>query len=157
MTSTLSAADIRNKTQAGPKIHLHQMRAWDNQTVAFMELNGLQIQEWDEANTRRTANDGTTIMDIGTTAEHMVKLCMAECDLDDAGEPVPGSGKRVFGDTRSDTLQVRNLGGALQESYWFCLKINQLRKIDDETMQKNSLTAPDSGSGATSPTDGDAQ
>lgn len=133
------------------------MRAWDNQTVAFMELNGLQIQEWDDANIRRTANDATTIMDVGTTAEHMVKLCLAECDLDDEGVPVPGSGRRVFGDTRADTNAVRNLGGALQESYWFCLKINQLRKIDDENMQKNSSTAPDSGSGAISPTAGDAQ
>lgn len=154
--NVLSAQMIRDRTKDGPKIHVHAMKAWDGQLVAFQELNGLQIQEWDAANVRRTAEDAVTIMDVGTTAEHMVKLCMAECELDEAGVPVPGTGKRVFGDTRGDTLAVRNLGGALQESYWFCLKINQLRRIDDETAQKNSSAAPDSDSGVTSPTDGAA-
>ena len=157
MTSTLSAAAIKEKAKDGPKIHLRKIRAWDNQVVAFMELNGLQIMEWDEACTKRNGGDGVTIMDRGTNAEHMVKLCMAECELDDEGKPVPGTGKRVFDDSRADTDAVRNLGGALQESYSFCLEINRLRKIDDEEAQKNSSTAPDSGSGAISPTDGDAQ
>lgn len=157
MTSTLSAAEIKKKAEAGPKIHLRKIRAWDNQVVAFMELNGLQIMEWDAACTRRTANDGTTIMDQGTNAEHMVKLSMAECELDDEGNPVPGTGKRVFNDSKADTDAVRNLGGALQESYSFCLEINRLRKVDEEDVQKNSSASPSSDSGATLPTSGDAQ
>jgi len=157
MSSTLSAAAIKEKAKDGPKIHLRKIRSWGNQTVAFMELNGLQIMEWDTACTKRAANDAVTIMDVGTNAEHLVKLCMAECELDDEGNPVPGTGKRVFNDGRADTDAVRNLGGALQESYSFCLEINRLRKIDDEDVEKNSSASPSSDSGATSPTDGDAQ
>lgn len=157
MTSTLSAAAIKEKAKDGPKIHLRKIRAWDDQVVAFMELNGLQIMEWDDACGKRTAGDGVTLMDVGTNAEHLVKLCMAECELDAEGNPVPGTGKRVFNDSRADTDQVRNLGGALQESYLFCLKINRLRKKDDEDIEKNSSASPSSDSGATSPTDGDAQ
>lgn len=157
MTSVLSAEEIKARTTKGPKIHLKQMKAWDGANVAFLELNGLQIQEWDTASQKRSDGDAVTIMDVGTTAEHLVKLSMATCELDEAGVPIPGTGKLVFGDTRADTLAVRNLGGALQESYWFCLKINQLRRIDEENLQKNSPAAPDSDSGPTSPTDGAAQ
>ena len=157
MSSTLSAAEIKKKGESGPKIHLRKIRAWDDQVVAFMELNGLQIMEWDDACSKRTAGDGPTIMDRGTNSEHLVKLCMAECELDADGNPVPGTGKRIFTDSRADTDIVRNFGGALQESYLFCLKINRLRKKDDEDIEKNSSTVPDSDSGATSPTDGDAQ
>ena len=152
----LSIEEIRAKTSKGPAIHLHAMKAWDGAKVAFMELNGLQIHEWDNANLERSTND-SVIMDTGTGAEHLVKLCMATCEVDAEGKPVPGTGKRVYGDTRADTLEVRHLGGALQESYMFCLKINRLRRVDDEDAEKNSSPVPSSDSGATLPTNGAAQ
>ncbi len=152
----LSIEEIRAKTSKGPAIHLHAMRAWDGAKVAFLELNGLQIHEWDQANMKRSTND-SVVMDVGTGAEHLVKLCMATCEVDANGAPVPGTGKRVYGDTRADTLEARNLGGALQESYMFCLKINRLRRLDDEEAEKNLSPVPSSDSGATSPIGGDAQ
>jgi hypothetical protein len=152
----LSIEQIRAKTSKGPNIHLHAMRAWDGAKVAFLELNGLQIHEWDKANMDRSKDD-RVIMDTGTGAEHLVKLCMATCEVDAAGVPVSGTGKRVYGDTRAETLEVRQLGGALQEAYMFCLKINRLRRLDDEEAEKNLPPVPSSDTGSTSPTDGAAQ
>lgn len=156
MTKVMTAAEIKARTESGTKIHPYRMRAWDGALVAFQELNGLQIHEWDAAGVKRAANDAVTLMDTGTGAEHLVKLSMVECEFDENQQPIPGTAKRIFGDSRAETMQVRQLGGALQEAYLFCLKINQLRRVDEEQVEKNSSPTPDSDSGVTSPTDGAA-
>jgi hypothetical protein len=152
----LSLQEIRSRAEAKQKVHPHTMRAWDGAEVLFQELDGLQIYEWDKANVDRGNGDMKVLMDTGTAAEHLVKLCMVAEKTDADGNVIPGEYVRVFGDSRTDTLAVRKLCAALQESYMFCLKINRMRRIDDEAAEKNSDPVPSSDSGATSPTAGDA-
>jgi hypothetical protein len=151
----LTTEQIRAKAASGPPIHPYQVKAWGGEAVALQELDGLQIHEWDSANLERS-KDERVLLSRGTGAEHMVRLCLVTCDLDAEGNPVRGTGKRVFNDTRGDVLELRRFGGALQELYLECLKINRPRRVDEENAEKNSEPAPSSDSGATLPTDGAA-
>jgi hypothetical protein len=152
----LTAEAIRQKTTTGPKLHKVTVKAWGDEVTVLQEIDGLQSYEWDKASMERLKDDRYA-MEYGTGAEHLVRLCLVTCDLDDSGEPVSGTQKRVFADSRADILAVRRLGAALTELYGKCLRINRMRVKDEEETEKNSGPVPSSDSGATSPTGGDAQ
>ena len=143
----LSKEQIREKAAAGPKIHPLKVQAWDGEEVALQELDGLQIFEWDQAGAERAKN-AALCLDRGTGAEHMIRLSLVECKYDGDGQPIRGTGVRVFGDGQEDILKVRTLGGALQEIYSKCLAINRMLRSSEEETEKNLLKAPSSGSGA---------
>ena len=152
----LTAEQIRNRVKGGPVLHVVKLKAWDGETVVLQELDGLQIANWDAENIERS-KDNSRLMK-STPTEHLVRLCLVSCDFDeqDPPQPIRGTQKRVFGDTAEDCRDARKLGAALQELNFHCGRINFLRKIDEETVEKNSSPVPSSDSGATSPTDGDA-
>lgn len=151
----LTAEQIRNRVKDGPVLHVVKLKAWDGESVVLQELDGLQIANWDAENIDRS-KDSRLLMK-STPTEHLVRLCLVSCDFDENGVPVRGTQKRVFEDTPADCREVRKLGAALQELNFHCARINMLRRIDEETVEKNSSPVPSSDSGATSLTDGDAQ
>ena len=133
----LSKEEIRQKAAVGPKIHPLRVQAWDGEEVALQELDGLQIFEWDQAGAERSKNPNLCL-DRGTGAEHMVRLSLVECEYDEEGQPIRGTGVRVFGDGQADILAVRKLGGALQEMFTKCLAINRMLRSAEEETEKNS-------------------
>lgn len=152
----LTAEAIRDKTTKGPKLHKVTVKSWGDETTVLQELDGLQSYEWDKASMERL-KDERYALEYGTGAEHLVRLCLVTCDCDENGEPISGTQKRVFGDTRADTNAVRRLGAALNELYQKCLRVNRMRVKDEEEAEKNSGPVPSSDTGSTSPTGGDAQ
>jgi hypothetical protein len=150
----LTAEQIRNRIKDGPVLHKVKLKAWDGDEVVLQELDGLQIANWDAENLERSKDN--RLLSKSTPTEHLVRLCLVTCDFDEHGEPIRGTQKRVFEDTTLDCREVRKLGAALQELNFHCARINMLRRIDEEAVEKNSSPVPSSDSGSTSPTDGDA-
>jgi len=149
----LTRDSIRQKAAAGPRAHVVFIRSW-NDNVILRELDGLQMLEWDTAANERLKEPGRAI-DLGSGAEHMVRMSLCEGQLDADGNPIPDSLKRMYGDTRADLQEVRNFGSALNHLYQHCLRINGLTRDDAEEVRKNSTTVLKSDTGSTSPTDGE--
>lgn len=141
---------IAAKVASGPHVHQVNVAAWNGETVCFQELDGLAVAEWDEGNRQRD-KDSRYMVDRGTAAEHMIRLCLIEpVKFDSEGKVLPGQArKRMFGDKREDVLAVRNFGAALQEMYLKCLRIQRMTRVDEEEARKNSSTVPEEGSGST--------
>jgi hypothetical protein len=150
----LTAEQIRARIKNGPVLHVVTLKSWDGEKVVLQELDGLQIANWDAENLERSKDN--RLLSKSTPTEHLVRLCLVSCEFDEQGEPIRGTQKRVFEDTTPDCREVRKLGAALQELNFHCARINMLRRIDEETVEKNSSPVPSSDSGASSPTSGDA-
>ncbi len=150
----LTAEQIRARIKGGPVLHKVKLKCWDGEEVVLQELDGLQIANWDSENAERS-KDNRLLM-RSTATEHLVRLSLVTCEFDENGEPVRGTQKRVFQDTTEDCRDARKLGAALQELNFHCARLNMLRKIDEEQLEKNSSPVPSSDSGASSQTNGDA-
>lgn len=120
----LSREDIEQLTKLGPATHPVNVDAWGGRQVLLREMDGLQSLEWDMAQVDRHKDPGLSAR-IGTGAEHLVQLCL----IDSA------TNQPMFSPSERTTL-VRNMGGALQELYQRCVRINRLRSIDRDEDEK---------------------
>ena len=130
----MTKEEIEALSSDGPKIHTFKVAAWGGREVVLRELDGLQSLEWDIAQLERHKNPGSSTTQ-GTGAEHLVQLCLVDPTTK---EPMFSSKDRI--------TTIRNFGGALQELYQRCSKINSFRVVDAEDTEKKSSETPNSDS-----------
>lgn len=140
MPELMTFQEIMDKCQAGQPIHTVPIRAWGGKSVRLREADGLAMLEWDTAQIERHKDPGLAAR-TGTGTEHLVQLCLLKPDTDE-----------LMFSTKEQVTSIRKLGGALQEIYQHCLRINRLRMQDTEELGKSSPETPSSDGSSTSQT-----